>query len=734
MMTSSFDDRGLREYEYRVFSNLHVLQRDIQHAGLVTESVNLETEIQAMPKPSTEIPRSDAYNDLAKRLNRYAVNPNLGGTAAVATWDKLNKDILTYFTSGLPIYADPTSPLTAKGFSLDTRKRQLHYFDGTKNEMLCEFTTAKEWVSIQTLFPSLFNPSYAVGVGLLSNSVTVQPEKYVQLIHQVLNLNPNAKFDRFIEPAFIPLFANLKQHAAIRAQLAKHPDTRTQEELVADIVKGMYGKISAYLGREGTNPAMREVMISIIQYLDSGDYDHLANAMQTYDSAWLIKASNWLFSNEVDNTLNMIKEMRKSAFLDSALKKMVEQQYGTQKEYSDADIHPAEDVSEISSVHEFEEDRGYEFESHIVDFESSEDEVNEMWETCRVTKEAFSASLTAMLEKLETLETDNPDVELPQIPLSEDLVLEEEDRVEKTIIEHITDSITRLQDKVAADKSKSKKTYFQADCASLQNSINKILAYQYVGGETRFMLTEEQRGLYNDVGTELTNILNNTQKQPKKDLEVINSVKTVRAEIHRLIAFHNNIREQLTAFQKELRTIDQGTFYNDIEKFVTKGPLDAKQTELVDLLESIKDCQDDEFNVLSPTAGTWQEKVVSAVRQLTDSGTELVDTLQDVLLNQQIQGASADEEPIPREYKKVTPKKDATYAQKFQPMMENIRDFADTLHAGEASRLATFFEANEVGMKSAHSLGMFGDTAPHSGGHDWDLDSDHSSGFGRSSK
>lgn len=720
-MTSSFDDRGLREYEYRVFSNLHVLQRDIQHAGLVTESVNLEAEIEAMPKPSTEIVRSDAYNDLAKRLNRYAVNPNLGGTAAVATWDKLNKDVLTYFTSGLPIYADPTSPLTAKGFILDTRTRQLHYFDGAKEKMLCEFKTDKEWFFIQTLFPSLFNPSYAVGAGLLSNYVTVQPEKYVQLIHKVLQLNPDAKFDRFIEPAFIPLFANLKQHAAIRAQLAKHPDTRTQEELVADIVKGMYEKISAYLGREGTNPAMREVMISIIQYLDSGDYDHFATAMQTYDSAWLIKASNWLFSNEVDNTLNMIKEMRKSAFLDSALKKMVEKQYGTQKEYSDEDLHQ-------------EEDRGYEFESHIVDFESSEEEVNEMWESCRVTKEAFSASLTAMTEKLEELQTHNKEVALPEIPLSEDLVLEEEERVEKTIIEHIKDSITRLQNKVAADKSKSKKTYFQADCASLQNSINKILAYQYVGGETRFMLTEEQRGLYNDVGTELTNILNNTQKQPKKDLEVMNSVKTVRAEIHRLIAFHNNIREQLTAFQKQLKTIDQGTFYNDIEKFVTKGPLDEKQTELLALLESIKDCQDDEFNVLSPTAGTWQEKVVSAVKQLTESGTELVDTLQDVLLHQQIKGASADDEPIPREYKKITPKKDAIYAQRFQLMMEEIRDFANTLHSGEASRLATFFEANQIGMTSACSLGLFGETASRSGGYDWDSDSDHSSVFGGRSK
>ena len=853
MMTSSFDDRGLREYEYRVFSTSHTLQRDIQHAGLVTESVRLESDIKRMPKPHDSIPHNEAYNNLAKKLNRYADNPSVSGLGA---WDKINKDVLTYFTSGLAIYADPVTPLTSRGYILDTRTRQLSYFDGTgKPKVLCDFSAAKDWVSIQTLFPTLFSPSYAVGLGLVSNYTTLQPEKYIQLIHQVLTLNKDAEFDRFIEPEFIPLFANLRQHAGIRTQLAKHDDPRTQEQLVADIVKGMYGKISTYLSREDINPAMRDVMINIIQYLDSGDYTHLADAMQKYDSAWLVKASNWLFSNEVDNTLNIIKEMRKSAFLDQALKAMVDKHYGEdrhlvvmdkwrqkifgRKHEQDGDEDKLQDIlaehygegqtldailqskieelaithikdmdeesqlrllmehgienleqavemavrrergvenssalgkqaaqvlakaqeeilesvqqsilqklttglleqiaNEVTGTREEAHDRsedesesaasGYVFESHILDFESSEEEVNEMWDNCRVTKEAFKASLTAMAEKLQALQDAHNEVELPNIPLSQDLLLEGADQEDKTIIDHIRDSITRLQEKVEADKSKSKKTFYQTDCASLQNSINKILAYQFVG-ESTFMVTEEQRGVYNDVGSELTDILNATQKQPKKDLEIMSSVKPVREEIHRLIAFHNNIREQLTGFQQQLRSIDQGTFFNDIQKFVAKGAaLDTKQLALQALLDELTDCQDVEFNVLAPE-NEWQRKVCAAVTNLTESRTELVDELQDVLLHQQSATAEGRDAPKPREYKKVTPKKDAIFAGQFEPIMAGIKDFAETLHSQEESRLATYFKA-AVPLATTHNLGMFGASAHRGSGRDDDLSNDLGSG------
>lgn len=730
MMTSSYSDRGMQELKYAVIPTGSALQRDIQLAGHVTTCQDLESEIASMSKPNESHSRNEVYNALARKLNRHAASPN-GGLPA---WETTKTDVLSYFDSRLPVYADPEGGrIPSKGYILDTMQRKLYYFDGSSTEELCSFKVSKVWQQIQNMLPALFKPSPAVMLGFASNYVTLKPDTSINMMHLVRQINPKAQFDKFVETEFLPLYANLAQHAAVRSLLVKHKDTRTLQELTTDIVRDMLGKISGYmakLGAEGKGDRLsqekEDLLVNMVQYLNSGDYRILAASVAKYDSAWVTNAANWFFNDEIDQTLNIIKEIRKSGFLDSAIQQMLEQQYGKDRS--------SEDASE-----EIEANGGYVFESHIVDFESSEEDVNAMWDECRVTKEAFKVSLVAMAGKLETLQTENEEVELPSIPLAQDLLLEEAEQEEKTIIAHIKDSISRLQEKVDADKSKSKKTFYQTDCASLQNSINKILAYQFVG-ESTFMLTEEQRSVYNDVGAELTDILNATEKKPKKDLEVISSVTPVREEIHRLIAFHNSIREQLTGFQQQLRLIDQGTFFNDIQKFVAKGAaLDKSQLALQTLLDNLVDCQDVEFNVLAPE-NEWQRKVVAAVNELTSFGTGLVDELQDVLLNQQISVADG-EDPKPREYKKVTAKKDATYAGRFETIMAGIHDFADTLNAQETSRLATYF-AEKVPSVTESYLSMFSHAADlgKQGGHTFgnefgsDLGSDLGSELGRNEK
>jgi hypothetical protein len=720
----------MQELKYAVIPTGSALQRDIQLAGHVTTCQDLESEIASMSKPNESHSRNEVYNALARKLNRHAASPN-GGLPA---WETTKTDVLSYFDSRLPVYADPEGGrIPSKGYILDTMQRKLYYFDGSSTEELCSFKVSKVWQQIQNMLPALFKPSPAVMLGFASNYVTLKPDTSINMMHLVRQINPKAQFDKFVETEFLPLYANLAQHAAVRSLLVKHKDTRTLQELTTDIVRDMLGKISGYmakLGAEGKGDRLsqekEDLLVNMVQYLNSGDYRILAASVAKYDSAWVTNAANWFFNDEIDQTLNIIKEIRKSGFLDSAIQQMLEQQYGKDRS--------SEDASE-----EIEANGGYVFESHIVDFESSEEDVNAMWDECRVTKEAFKVSLVAMAGKLETLQTENEEVELPSIPLAQDLLLEEAEQEEKTIIAHIKDSISRLQEKVDADKSKSKKTFYQTDCASLQNSINKILAYQFVG-ESTFMLTEEQRSVYNDVGAELTDILNATEKKPKKDLEVISSVTPVREEIHRLIAFHNSIREQLTGFQQQLRLIDQGTFFNDIQKFVAKGAaLDKSQLALQTLLDNLVDCQDVEFNVLAPE-NEWQRKVVAAVNELTSFGTGLVDELQDVLLNQQISVADG-EDPKPREYKKVTAKKDATYAGRFETIMAGIHDFADTLNAQETSRLATYF-AEKVPSVTESYLSMFSHAADlgKQGGHTFgnefgsDLGSDLGSELGRNEK
>ncbi len=783
MMTSSSDeslnqllDRGMRQYNYRISWDDHSLQQALQRAGSISERVKLVSDIGAMQKPKESTNYDAVYNTLIRKLNQSAESP---AVINKASWVKVKADVLKYFDSGLRIYAD-SKPFSAKGYHLDTSTRKLYYSDGINpGKEIADFRDhTREWASIQNLFPTLFNPSVAVGMGFVANYTTLQPEKYIQLIYKTLNQNPAAKFDREVSKDFISLYANLDQYMAIGNLLEKHADLRTVEQLVSDIVEGIHERILQSLAtRTGITKTELGILQSILEYFATGNYTSLVNALPPQESSWFSSASTWFYTSEVDNTLNLIKELRKSPFFEDTLKKFhaenerimlakeraigaesAEQKRENALKVRDGKMTPKEfatlyglrqtvllpddynaEVSgtftgevdavlteeqelavqneislvlenEISEIDEedsvLEDKRGYEFESHIVDFESSAEEVDAMWETCRVTKDAFKESLTSMSERLAALEQANNSVALPLIPLAQDLTLEDVEAEEKTIIAHIQDSIERLQRKVDNDKAKTKKSYYQADCASLQNSINKILAYQFVG-ETTFMITEDQCFVYNQVGSELTNILNATQKQPKKDLEIMSSVKPVREEIHRLIAFHNNIREQLTVFQHQLRSIDQGTFFNDIQTFVAKGnALDKKQQALQKLLDDLTGCQDAEFNVLAPE-NEWQHKVCDAVKRLTESGTELVDELQGVLLYQQSATAQEEDEPTPREYKKVNPKKDATSAIQFETIMKGIGNFAETLHLQEKSRLENYFTESPAMMHSTRRLSMF---------------------------
>ncbi|NDH68104.1 MAG: hypothetical protein EBY22_09450, partial [Gammaproteobacteria bacterium] len=450
-MTSSYSDRGMQELKYAVIPTGSALQRDIQLAGHVTTCQDLESEIASMSKPNESHSRNEVYSALARKLNRHAASPN-GGLPA---WETTKTDVLSYFDSRLPVYADPEGGrIPSKGYILDTMQRKLYYFDGSSTNELCSFIGyIRGWQQIQNMLPALFKPSPAVMLGFASNYVTLKPDTSINMMHLVRQINPKAQFDKFVETEFLPLYANLAQHAAVRSLLVKHKDTRTLQELTTDIVRDMLGKISGYmakLGAEGKGDRLsqekEDLLVNMVQYLNSGDYSILAASVAKYDSAWVTNAANWFFNDEIDQTLNIIKEIRKSGFLDSAIQQMLEQQYGKNRS--------SEDASE-----EIEANGGYVFESHIVDFESSEEEVNAMWDECRVTKEAFKVSLVAMAAKLEALQTENEEVGLPPIPLAQDLLLEEADQEEKTIIAHIKDSISRLQEKVDADKSKSKKTF-----------------------------------------------------------------------------------------------------------------------------------------------------------------------------------------------------------------------------------------------------------------------------------
>lgn len=750
---SRFADWGIRDYLYRVFWDDYPLKRDIALAGNISDSAAIEREIRDMEKPvgSDEVDfESDEddfepdkvgfekeYNSLVENLNRIAERPN-------DAWDDLQENILEYFDSDLSIYQDrPGNNPSTPCYLLNTETRDLRYFDGTNTYDVCTFTKS-HWRRVKEVFPALFAEP-RLGIELFQKSAALNSEACLNLIALARSANPNAEFHITVETSFVSLFTRLTTLTDLRAVrvLHKHKDHRDANEIVADLVKRIQERITAYLDDEKrhTNPAKRIIMENIAEYLETGDASPLDDAIQTYDKGWLSWIASWFFASEADKTYQAIMGMRSSPFFEDALAHLIgtpdrlaqeeEDRLARENEPSIAQLRGEltdlqrhnlaleQDLEQYRGREGEAGNRDHEFDSHITDFESSERAVNEVWKDCNVTKAAMTITLDKMLQDIRQFQTNNT-LPLPEIVLPTDILSEEDTpTAKKTVIDHIEDCIVRLQEKIAADKTNS---FVQADAILLQNSMNKILNHRNFGDDTRKRVPEAQRRLYVDIGNILTEDLNQTQRQPAlKAAEVLNSVVSVRVEIHRLMKFNNNIREKLTEFQKRLDQIDQGTFGDNLDTFM-KGTLKARQAELQFLLDRIEGCPDDAFNVLpsqhsvetklrskshdepylDPDSMTNHEKVSEVVMKLQEFKTEMVDDLSDSLLNQ--------EDGQPRIYIPIDPKKDATNADIFAAIMEDVGEYADTLTDEESSKLETFFtESGALGpLYSPGAHGLFG--------------------------
>ncbi len=705
-LDNRFLDWGIRDYFYRVFWDDYPLKHDIELAGNMTECAQLEDDLSTMARPRGLSSPSTEYSRLTKELNRCSEKPN---SIRLPAWNKIEKDVLKYFDSDLRIYEDlhgQNATNSKPCYFLDTKKQKLRYYDGAAYQDVCIFN-GSDWPKVQRLFPSLFaKSSYGLDIFGQKNA-QLRSTQSMQLITLALNNNPDAKFHIEVEPTFIPLFKTLEEHASRRTTLEKlaHDDHRNAEELVADIVVRMRERIKDYLDDgKHSNPAKRAVMENIETYLATGDDVPLMNSILKYDRSWFEWVASWFFSSEVDKTYHAIIGMKNSEFFEKGFAIL------HSKKSSAGSVVGTEEGSEITEPvrgrDDFDEADEYEYDSHIIDMEYADLRVDRVWQSRRVTKAAIIESLEQIVIDIEAFKANNPDAELPIISFPKDLVVEGEHAEEKTVIAHIEDCIARLQGKIDNDKTNGS---FQTDCAFLQKSVNRILNHRYQGNDSRRRLTEGQRSLYVMIGEKLTDDLNKTKKPPEKGAEVLNSVQSVRVEIHRLIKFHNKIREELAAFQTDLDAIDQGTFANDIEDFIAaEGPLDARQKELLDLLDELKDCQDDAFNVIGPDQNEKQRAVCEAVTKLNRYETTLVDALSSTLTKRQ------DVEPVegkrpPRVYIVVNPRTDAEHARTFEKIMGKVRRFADPLAAQESSRVAKFFEET-LPTQPHHNvdLSMFG--------------------------
>ena len=733
---SRFGDWGIRDYLYRVFWDDYPLKRDIALAGNISEAASLEREIRQIEKPAGSRNTVDdkEYNNLVQNLNRIAERPN-------DAWDDLQANISGYFDSDLSIYKDrPGKKPSTPCYLLNTETGILRYFDGNSFDEVCSFDK-NQMAEVKGFLPALFvQPT--LPIELFQKRAPLKAEAFVNLIALARSANSDAKFHITVETSFVSLFTRLTTLTDFRAEREKqqHTDHRNANEFVADLVERMQARIKAYLDDEKkhTNQPKRVVMQAIATFLETGDPVKLDSAIQTYDKGWLSWIASWFFASEADKTYKAIIGMRSSPFFGEALKHLIETPARLEQEEKDrldrenepsvADLREElinlqlhnqglqEDLAKYTGREGEAGNRYHEFDSHITDFESSERAVNEVWKDCKVTKAAMTETLDKMLRAIRQFQHDN-ELDLPSIILPPDILSEEDTLTDKkTVIDHIEDCIVRLQAKIAADKTNS---FVQADAILLQNSINKILNHRNFGDDTRKRVPEAQRRLYVQIGNKLTEDLNNTQRKPSpKAAEVLNSVVSVRAEIHRLMEFHNNIQARLTEFQRRLDQIDQSTFGDALDTFMEDN-LKVRQAELQSLLDRIEGCPDDAFNVLpsqqsvltklesksntqlclDPDGMTNHEKVSEVVMKLLEFNTDMVDTLSDSLLNQN--------DGNRRTYISIDPKTDKQNTEIFHAIMEDVEKYANTLSDEESSQLDKFF--TESGVKpSLHSPGVHG--------------------------
>ncbi|MCX7090929.1 MAG: hypothetical protein NTU48_05715 [Legionellales bacterium] len=724
---SRFGDWGIRDYLYRVFWDDYPLKRDIELAGNISESAALERDIRRIEKPvGTGNDADKEYNALVQNLNRIAERPN-------DAWDDLQDNVLEYFDSDLSIYEDrPGNNLSTPCYLLNTENGDLRYFDGADSHAVCNFSNSK-MPRVQEILPALFVQP-VLPIELFQKRAPLKAETFVSLIALARSVNRKAVFHIPVETSFISLFTRLVSLTDRRAARVKqeHTDHRDANEIVADLVERMQERITAYLEDEKkhTNEAKKIVMENIKSFLETGNADGLDGAIRTYDKGWLSWIASWFFASEADKTYKAIMGMRSSPFFEKALAHLIATRdtIAGEKEPSVAQLRG--DLSDLQRQNQALEaalaqyrgredeagNREHEFDSHITDFEGSERAVNEVWKECKVTKAAMTETLDKMLQHIREFQTENR-LDLPEIVLPPDILSAEETPPDKkTVIAHIEDCIIRLQEKIAADKTSS---FVQADCILLQNSINKILNHRHFGEDTRKRVPEAQRRLYVGIGNTLTDDLNKTTRQPSlKAAEVLNSVVSVRAEIHRLMEFHNKIRAKLTEFQNRLDKIDQATFADSLDTFV-EGPLKERQAELQLLLDRIGGCPDAAFNVLvpqqsvetkltsksgsdpylDPSAMTNQEKVCEVVMKLQEFQTSMVDALLEPLLQ--------DEDGDERTYIQIDRRNDEGNADIFAGIMQDVRTYADTLPDEEASKLETFFAESAV-QEPLHAPGEFG--------------------------
>jgi hypothetical protein len=746
----TWTDLGVLAYIQRVFWYNFKIQKDVETLRALSNVTQLTGEIKAIGQLSKG---SDAtYNKLVDSLNMNGYNP--------ATPDKLNipnqkswkitqSNVLAHFDAKVKIYEDlgDENPSGTVGYFLDNTTGSLRYRDTSGiYQDICTFTGASK-----SYIEEVFSPLFGFRV-YGQKSQTLTPEALMTLLYEAQQEKSYYKSAKHpyshVAKNFLGLFFALDYSVRDKAKADKHTIT---ERSLSDLRRGISAEIEGELNSFKSTAPNLKVKQAIADYLNNpydNAYPTLMKVVRDNDKGWFKGWFGYHYAadSKINAIVNRISFLHKSTFFEDALKEekrqKEEQQARNNKEnFKDTQIALSAEVIQLrekeinelnAELTELKVEKGtdYDFDSRVQDFDEYAGTVNRYWQTGRVTKADFIASLDLMIEQLDNIVLEEgriPSITVPTL----------EDDGEKTVVAHLKDCIQKLKTKAVVETDQDR--YFQAEAALLQNQIVRILVNEQEGDNARSPITDEQQDLYDDIGLELTRILKATPKELILQEKVIQSPLRVKEEVTRLLDFYTKVKSDLDIYAQSLTAAKQNNFAIDIKSLTdNKSDLQKRIDTLNKFSKELANVADKPFNVLQTNKDRHQERVCGIVKELLDFSQHnlITDQINEVLLSKEVP-APTPEDPnktsmVFRDFHAPkTSDKDKCLAA-YDRIKDELDSFSTPLVYNESSTLEEFFTSHDPNYAPTSMLNrtgrMFGGSAAHSVS---PLDTRHPQHFGK---
>ena len=580
--------RRLWPFDYGLLSALQIVGYRSAGKEIATELQSLKVQEYVVEDPENDKDIA-AYNLLATSLTDCGTSVT---SLEELPWKNVEAQVLDYLDTGLEILEDSDKYGRKRGYYYNQQSGSLRFYDGANFSNVCTFES-KGKEAMDFLFPQLV-PSNSWFSSSSQKRVRLTSEKFLDLIRvaQVGAINP-PKFHVPISTSFVKAFDKVRDYMTFKKLWSKQKDSRSEKKLVEDIIADIKSRVKEY---EDNAPKYSDndvaIMKAVKDYLDTGNDKELAAKIAEYDKSWV----KWSpFPSQAYRVLSYIGKIQKNTLFD----KMVHVRVDQNKVNSSRGDVESNELAEL--VYD-----------PLIGLDQARQKVSEFWDKQKVDLPSYLSMLRKLDEKLlNLLETYRED---------------ENKGIISDMRVVIDQKIVTAQDPTLVDP----KEPCQLKCAAITNYLLDVLGNRYAFDTGMNLIDIAEQAKYNEIGLELFEVLNTAQMhmqagpyQRVDPLEVAQRVEKLKAEAG---AIAIRVRE----FQRELGSLQQSPFTDDINKFLEET-LMPRIEDLTELETKINGIRIEPFNLLSDEKTDEQQLVFEVVESLNDYGLTLTDALESVM-------------------------------------------------------------------------------------------------------